>query len=211
LVVLGGVSAAGPFRIKASPVVAPCVEAAARAYRQTSGRIVEVHTEAIERRDAGDGFDVVVGADEELTRVIEGGSSHPDRDVDVARIPWVLLTPSPGAGGAALSKSGAPVRVIDGPVGLEARAWLRRTGRLAASEALAREGARSLAPGESALVPVSLAGGVLGVAVDVPPVVARAVGMRASAQPAVVVEFLAFLETGPGSTAFGACGRGVTK
>jgi hypothetical protein len=197
-----------PLRVKASPVTSACVEAVVAAYRSHTGRAVVVDAAAVEAPDAGRGYDVVVGADEELTRVLEGGSAHPDHDVDVARVPWVLLGATPGTQARkALAASSAKVRVVDGPVGLEGRSWLRRTGRATVSGGVARGGPVQLDAGEMALVPASMAGLAEGVAVDVPPVVVRAVGMRASRQTAGIVDFLAFMETGPGNAAFCACGR----
>jgi hypothetical protein len=194
-----------PLRVRASAVTVPCVEVAATAYRRATGRGITVEAGAVTAPDSGAGFDVVVGADEELTRVIEGGSSQPDLDVDVARLPWVLVGAQGGA--AKLSKSsGARVRVVDGPVGLEARAWLRKSGQVAQASTLLRGGLVSLAQDEVALVPASLAGGT-GTAVDVPPVVVRAVGMRASSNATGVAQFLAWVEKGPGNEAFCDCGK----
>jgi hypothetical protein len=203
---------AEPLRVKASPVMSACVEAVAVAYRSATGRAVVVDTVMVEAPDAGRGYDVVVGADEELTRVLEGGSAHPDHDIDVARVPWVLLGATPGTQAVeALATSNAKVRVVDGPVGLEARSWLRRTGRAAVSGGVARGGPVRLDVGEMALVPASIAGPSEGVAVDVPPVVVRAVGMRTSRQLSAVADFLAFLEKGPGKAAFCACGRAEAR
>ena len=201
-------ASAEPLRVKVSPATAPCVEAAVAAYRSATGRATLVETGPVEGSNAGQSFDVVVGADEELTRVIEGGSAHPDYDIDVAKVPWVLLGASAGSSTVkALSVADAKVKVVEGPVGLEARSWLRRSGRATVSASVPRGGPVRLEVGELALVPASLDAGSLGMVVDVPPMVVRAVGMRASLHLTLVGEFLAFLEKGPGNAAFCTCGR----
>ena len=108
--------------MKASPAVAPCVAAAGLEYERATGRKLVVETAAIGSPTSADGADVVVAADQELNRVIESGATHPDLDVDVARIPWVLAappgTPAPEIG--ALGRSATRVRVLGGIVAREA-------------------------------------------------------------------------------------------
>ena len=96
-------SAQAPLRVKASPAVAPCVTAAAAAYERATGRRLVVETAALFDAASTDGADVVVAADQELNRIIEGGATHPDLDLDVAQIPWVLA----GAPGTAAAGSSA--------------------------------------------------------------------------------------------------------
>src|SRR5512141_2669070 len=99
-------SAAGPLVVKASPVARPCVLAAASAFG-SSGARVTVQVAVVGAVDSARGADVVVAAEEELTRVIEGGASMPDVDAELGTIPWVLVgpagSPSPDVRGLARS------------------------------------------------------------------------------------------------------------
>lgn len=217
LVLLAGVaSAAAPaaLRVKASPSVAPCVVAAGLEYERTTGRRLAVETAAIGEHTSANGADVVVAADQELHRVIESGATHPDLDIDVARIPWVIAA-APGTSApeiGALARSATPVRVLGGSVSREALRVLSRQG--AAPEHAARfDGARGpvrLLPGEAAIVPLSLAGPGPVTPLAVPPLTARALGVRASARTADARAFLDFL-AGPGNEAFRACGRSEAR
>jgi hypothetical protein len=153
---------------------------------------------------------VVVAADQELNRVIESGATHPDLDLDVARIPWVLA----GAPGAALPEVGAlarsatRVRVLGGAVSREALRNLSLQGT-APGNATRFDGSRGpvrLSPGEAAIVPLSLAGPGPVTTLAVPPLTARALGVRTSTRTADARAFLDFL-AGPGNEAFRACGR----
>ena len=144
--------------MKASPAVSPCAAAAAAAFRQATGRAVEVRTAAIGPVGSASGADVVVAIQEELTRVIEGGESTPDLEVDVASIPWVLT--GAGAGTAdlrGLARSGAHVRVLGGAIGRHARQSLESVPAERVETVRTPEGLRNLSPGEVALVPLSLA------------------------------------------------------
>jgi ABC-type molybdate transport system substrate-binding protein len=212
LVILAAASAAAPLplRVKASPAVAPCVAAAGLEYERTAGRKVIVETAGIGSPSSADGADVVVAADQELNRVIESGATHPDLDVDVARIPWVLTTPpgTPSPEIGALARSATHVRVLGGTVAREALRNLSLQGLTPAhSERLdGTRGPVRLAAGEAAIVPLSLAGPGPVSPLSVPPIVARALGVRASAQTAAARAFLDFLK-GPGNEAFSTCGR----
>ena len=75
------------LRVRASPVAAPCVEAAGQAWEARGGRSVSVETGDLRDRGA---WDVLVGSGVELTRALEGGEADLATDVDVATIPWVL-------------------------------------------------------------------------------------------------------------------------
>jgi hypothetical protein len=204
-------AAPGPLRVKASPAVAPCVVAAGLEYERATGRRLAVETAAIGSPASADGADVVVAADSELNRVIESGASHPDLDVDVARIPWVLVgapgAPAPEIG--SLARSTTRVRILGGAVSREALRNLSLQG--AAPEHGERfDGTRGplrLGPGEAAIVPLSLAGPGPVSRLSVPPIVARALGVRASARKDAARAFLDFLASGPGNQAFRACGR----
>jgi hypothetical protein len=157
---------------------------------------------------------VVVAADQELNRVIESGATHPDIDIDVARIPWVLAaapgTAAPEIGG--LARSATRVRVLGGAVSREALRNLSLQGT-APGRAERFDGTRGpvrLSPGEAAIVPLSLAGPGPVTALAVPPLTARALGVRASTRAADARAFLDFL-AGPGNEAFRACGRSEAR
>jgi hypothetical protein len=197
----------GSLRVKASPVASPCVAAAAALFTSSTGRPVAVETGNVELPTSATGFDVVVGADEELTRVIEGGASHPDLDVDVARIPWVLLTPasSPAADLAALGRTDTQVKMLGGTVGRRARGDL---GPLPNTEKVqASAGTLRVQPGEAAIVPLSLAGPGHVSTVPLTPVLVRAVGVRRSPHLDAARAFLDFLVSESGNAAFRRCGR----
>lgn len=213
LVLLAGVASGpvpGVLRVKASPAVAPCVVAAGLEYERATGRKVVVETTAIGSPTSAAGADVVVASDRELNRVIESGATHPDLDVDVARIPWVLAA-APGTAApeiGALARSAMPVRVLGGTVSHEALRNLSLQGT-APGNATRFDGARGavrLSPGEAAIVPLSLAGSGPVTPLAVPPLTARALGVRASARTTDARAFLDFL-AGPGNVAFRACGR----
>jgi hypothetical protein len=190
-------SAPGPLVVRASPAAAPCVAAAAIPFERATGRSLQVETAPLESPASAAGADVVVAAEAELTRIIESGVSHPDLEVDVARIPWVLV----GA------RSAARVRVPGGVLGRQARRSLEgvassRLGSLPSDRDL-----RRLEPDEAAVVPLSLAGPGPVSSLSIPPLTVRALGVRASAKTAAARAFLEFLAGGPGNEAFRACGR----
>jgi len=205
---LAGAARGGALVVKASPAASPCAAAAALAFRQATGRAVEVQAAAIGPVGSAAGADVVVAIEEELTRVIEGGESVPDLDVDVASIPWVLT----GAGAGTedmrgLARSGAHVRVLGGAIGRHARQSLESLPAERVQTVRTPEGLRKLSPGEVALVPLSLAAPGPVAATDVPALVAQAVGVRGSPRAGAARVFLDVLATGPGNAAFRACGR----
>lgn len=207
--------AKAPMSVKASPAVAPCVVAAALEYQRLTGRSVDVLTTALDMPASAAGADVVVAADQELHRIIESGTSHPDLDVDVATIPWVLAR-APGSAAVdsqSLADSGAPVRVMDGYVAREARRLLAKQGRMPSRVEPLREpgGPLRLRPGESAIVPLSLAGPGPITSLDIPPLTVRALGVRASPRAEAARAFLDFLTGDTGNAAFRACGRSITQ
>ena len=197
------------LRVVASPAVAPCVAAAASEYERTTGRRVAVETAAIGGPDSAAGADVVVAADDELNRVIESGATHPELDVDVARIPWVLA----GAPGTAtpdlraLGRSGGVVRSLDGAVAREAWRSLALQGVAPDRVERIEKGPLRLGRGEVAVVPLSLAGDGPVSSLDVPPLTVRALGVRASARASAARAFLDFLTGETGNAAFRGCGR----
>jgi hypothetical protein len=213
LALLGATLAAAPapLRVKASPAVAPCVAAAAREYERSTGRKVALETTVIGSPTSADGADVVVAADQELNRVIESGATHPDLDLDVARIPWVVAA-APGSEAAdvrSLARSGAPVRTLGGAVGREAWRVLAQQGLVPerTERVSGAGGPLRLRAGETAVVPLSLAGPGPVSPLSVPPITARALGVRASARPDDARAFLGYLAAGTGNDAFRACGR----
>ena len=203
------VAAAPALRVKASPAVAPCVVAAAAEYERAAGRRVAVETVAVGSPDSADGADVVVAADRELNRVIESGASHPELDMEVARIPWVLAGP-PGTAAPdlrSLGRSGSVVRSLDGVVARETWRRLRLQGFAPARVERVRETPLRLQAGEAAVVPLSLAGPSPVTTLDVPPLSVHALGVRASPRQDAARAFLDFLAGEPGNAAFRACGR----
>jgi hypothetical protein len=196
---------------KASPVVAPCVAVAAIAYERAIGGKVLVETALLFDPASTDGADVVVAADAELNRIIEGGATDPELDVDVAKIPWVLVSAS-GAetvSREALGRAGTTVWVMGGVVGREVSRSLTRLGIALDRVERLRDPVRSfrLGPGDTAVVPLSLAGTGPVSSIDIPPLVARALGVRASPHKAAARAFVEFLSTEQGGAAFRACGR----
>src|SRR5512145_1201446 len=188
---------ARPLRVRASEVVAPCVEAAVRAFPAPAGGIaVEVASAA-----APGPADVIVASAVELTRALEGGAADANTDVDVARIPWVVQV---RGGGKAVRKAadlaGVEVAVPDSPAAYEAIRWARATTGGRARSA----GERVLREAPVVLLPLSLAAPGERIAVDVPALVARAAlgvdtGRRSEAQA-----FLTFLGSETGGKAFAA-------
>ena len=199
-----------PLRVKASPAVAPCVAAAAAPYERTTGRKLDVETTALFDAASTAGADVVVAADQELNRIIEGGATHPDLDVDVARIPWVLAGAS-ATGETSPQSLGQTtrVRIMGGIVGRDASRSLARQGLAPARVARLREpiAPLRLEAGEAAVVPLSLAGSFPVRSLDIPPLTARALGVRASVRTDAIRAFLDFLVSEKGNAAFRACGR----
>ena len=210
LLALASPSPAGPLlRVKASPAVARCVEAVRDLYERGAGRSFALEVGPLERMDSAAGADVVVGAEPELTRILEGGVSDPEADVVIARIPWVLV----GAGNDARAldrAAGRPVVMLGGLVGQEAR----RTLQHLPAERVRRIEPRSatepvrVGPGTLAVVPLSLAGAEEVVALlPIAPFEVRALGVRASHERTAARDFVSFLSAGAGNAAFCQCGR----
>jgi hypothetical protein len=207
-----GVStASSPLRVKASPAVAPCVAAASIAYERAAGQGVALSIGELGSPASAGGADVVIGADQELNRIIESGASAPDLDVDVARIPWVLVAAvgAPAMDVRSLGRTGALVRTLDGVVAREAWRNLAQQGLAPGRVERVRElrSAFPLQAGEAAIVPLSLAGSGPVSSLAVPPLVVRALGVRASAHTQAAGAFLAFLTSEKGNAAFQLCGR----
>jgi hypothetical protein len=189
------------FSVRVSPAVAPCVEAAARAYpgpgrpRLETGRLKE-----------GAPL-VIVGSSVEVDRVLESDGALHDTDVDVARIPWVLTVApgqdAPPQGLAGLAASSAGVAVLGGPEAYAARRALRGVPERRVREATE---AAVLQNAPLALVPLSLAAPGEQMSTDVPPLRVRAAVGKAGASSPAARAFVQFLAGPPGQAAFAACG-----
>jgi hypothetical protein len=198
---------ADALSVRASAAVAPCVSAAAVLFERTSGRPVAVQTAKIGAAASAQGADVVVAVAEELTRVIESGSTEPDLDVDVASIPWVLTGATRGGDLHSLATGEATVRVPAGVIARHARRSLESLPPSRVRTESSPAAFRSLKKDEVALVPLSLAGSGPVTATDVPPLYVQALGVRGTPRPDAARAFLQFLAAGPGNAAFRACGR----
>ena len=214
LFVLPLLAAAAPrpdaLTVRASAAVSPCVSAAATAFQRSHGRPVAVETATIGAATSAQGADVVVAVEEELTRVIESGSSDPDLDVDVASIPWVLQGANAGGDLRSLAASDKKVRVMGGAIASHARRSLETLppSRVTTETSAAR--LQHLAADEVALVPLSLAAHGPVTATDVPPLHARALAVRGTPRKDAARAFLEFL-AGAGNAAFRACGRAEAR
>jgi hypothetical protein len=189
-----------PLRVRASSVVAPCVEAAVHAWPE--GRGVQVETASA---SAPGPADVIVASAVELTRALEGGAAEVGSDVDIARVPWVVQVrpggPSSVRRASDLATAGAEVAIPDSPAAYEARRWAAASGGGRFREMHGRE----LREAAVALVPLSLAGPGERLAVDVPPIVVRAAVAAEPARPADARLLVAFLASETGQKAFAAC------
>lgn len=206
----GPAPAGGALVVKASPVARPCVLAAVPSFEAAGGpRVRLLPAASIGAVDSADGADVVVAVEQELTRVLEGGAALDDVDADLGTIPWVLAASASGAEVPdlrTLDRATATVRVPSGVISRHARASLQSLppDRVRTTRA---EPLGPLAPGELALVPLSLAGKARVRATDVPPLLVRALGVRGTARPEAARAFVDFLAHGRGNAAFRACGR----
>jgi hypothetical protein len=201
LAMIAAPATAPALRVRTSSIVAPCVEAAVRAWPAARGG-AQVETAAL---TAPGPVDVLVGTSVELTRALENGTAEPGTDVDVASVPWVMQV----RGGAAasirrasdLAGSGLQVTVPESPASHEAWRWARSTsgGRVRSASG------RALREAEVVLVPLSLAAPGPRMGVDVTPLVVRAATAVAPAQPEPARALVAFLASEAGQTAFAAC------
>lgn len=189
------------LRVRATEAMAPCVASASRAFTGGTGGRLTVETGDLADASA----DVLVGSAVEVTRALESGGAQNDSDVEIARVPWVLVLGEAAPvveSLKAIAVAGLEVEVPAGPASYEARRAL-----LAASAGRVRESdASALRKAGIALVPLSLAGPGRRIAVDVPALVAQAaVGARA-ASPDLARAFVAFLGGEDGRRAFAECG-----
>lgn len=188
-----------PLLVRASPLLAPCVEAAAR---QDPGRALRIDA------DAGpEAADLLVAADVEVTRALEMGTALLDSDVDVARIPWVLKlaagSPSSLASLEDALARGLEVVLPKGAAAYEARRMAaERGGRVRETADL-----RELRSAPLALLPRSLAGAGEQVPAGLRPLEVRAAVLAGARQPEAARAFVSFLGSEPGRRAFAACGE----
>jgi accessory colonization factor AcfC len=186
--------------VRASEAAAPCVQAAARADSAPAGVVVE--TGELRSGTA----DVLVGSSVEITRAVESDRALDEAETDIARIPWVLAV----AGGNPLklgslddlAAADADVAVLGGPAAYEARRALALHRKERVHETT---DASALSSAAVALVPLSLAGSGERVAVEIPPLVIRAVVAASARRPEEARAFLRFLGSISGQKAFAAC------
>jgi hypothetical protein len=201
LALLLAVGAAAPLRVRATVAMAPCAEAAARAFAAKGGGAAAVETGALDDPTA----DVLLGSGVEMTRALESGRGRDDSDVAIAEVPWVLVLADAAPAVSSLeeaARAGIEVQVLAGPASHEARRALEaRTSRVRDSSDLA-----ALRKAGAALLPLSLAGPGRKVAVEVPALVAQAAVGSRSAAPEAGQAFVAFLGSDEGRRAFAACG-----
>jgi len=196
---LGGPVDDGALRVRTTTAVAPCVEAAARAYEKNAGRVV------VETGGLGDASpaDVFVGSAAEVTRALEGGAAVVDSDAEVARVRWVLVVPEGNPhqihGLADLDRAAVEVWIAGGPAAYEAR---RAVQKLAPERA--REASDGVVPRGAAvaLAPFCLAGPGERVTVEVPDLVVEAAVSARASQPDAARDFVAYLASPPGRRAF---------
>jgi hypothetical protein len=189
---------AGPLQVRASALVAPCVESAVRAW-PAPHPAVEVDPTGLFAPGPADAF---VASAVELTRALESGRAEIGTDADVARVPWVVQA---RAGAPAIRSAadlaGVEVAVPNSPAAFEAVRWARAATGGRARAASAREMRESAV----VLVPLSLATPGDRIGVDVPAIVVRAALGSAPARDADARAFLAFLGSETGQRAFAAC------
>ena len=190
---------AGALRVRATTAVAPCVEAAARAWERAGGRAV-VETGALGDAAAAA---VLVGASAEVTRALESGAAAPDSDAEVARVPWVLVVTAGNPYGvrtlADAARAGIEVWVAGGAAAHNAR----RAAEAAAPQQV-REASDGVAPAgaAAALAPLCLAGAGERVAVDVPELVVEAAVSARTSHAAWAGDFVTYLASPAGRRAF---------
>jgi len=202
LLAVAGGEAAMPLRVKASPVVAPCLTAAREAYQRAFHQTFTIETGGLERARSAEGFDAVVGIEGELTRVLESGAA--ELDLGIARIPWVLV----GAGGevAALDRPRGRVLVLGGRVGLPARRRLQHLPAEQVTSLPQETSAVRPGPDELAVVPLSLVIGAASTPLDLPPLEVRGLSVAGSGNREGAHRLVQFLASPDGAAAFAACG-----
>jgi hypothetical protein len=199
-----GGAEAPPLRLWVTPALRDCAAALAAGFSSRTGVAVAVRSSDVpEPAEA----DLLIGADSELTRVLEGGLGDERSAVRLGEVPWVMLLPdgeAPPRDLASFAATGSsPIAVLGGIAGREARAALASAaGRVAVSR-----DAAELASQERALVPRTLAGHRTQAPVeDVTPLSILAVPVVASPRGAEVRALLQFLAGAEAKRTFAACG-----
>ncbi len=194
-----------PLRVRVSPAVAPCVQAAARAWETNRGVPVALETGALPGSEAVDAF---VGSSVELTRVLEGGAGVLESEVSVANIPWVLAvsvtSPASVRSLSDLGRADVAVALLGGPAAYEARRALAERGGMRVRETMEPAELRA-AP--VAIVPLSLAGPGERHPLDIRPLRATAAVSVQATRPEAARAFVGFLGSEAGQKVFVACGQ----
>ncbi len=194
-----------PLRVRVSPAVAPCVQAAVRAWEASGGVSVALEAGALPGGEPADAF---VGASVELTRVLEGGAGVLDSEVSVASIPWVLAVSGSSSGSVKslsdLGRGDVPVALLGGPAAYEARRALAERGGMRVRETTE---IGELRAASVAIVPLSLAGPGERHALDIRPLRATAAVSLSASRPELARAFVRFLGSEAGQKAFVACGQ----
>ena len=199
-------ASAQALRVEAAETVAPCVRAAAEVFARRGAGV-----DLFVGRLAGDRqADVLVASSVEITRAIEAGRAEEGSDVDIASIPWILAL-EPGVPRDVgrledLGRTGGEVLLLGGAAAYEARRALAAFPEIEVHETT---DVASLRAASAAIFPLSLARGTDHVALDIPPVVARAVVTSRPQSPATAAAFVGFLASEEGQRAFAACGASV--
>jgi Bacterial extracellular solute-binding protein len=190
-----------PLRVRATAAVAPCVEAAARAYEKKTGRAVVETGTLLDAATA----DVLVGSAAEVTRALESGAAAPDSDAEVARVPWLLVVTAGNPYGLTslgdAARAGIEVWVAGGAAAHAAR----RVAEAAAPNRV-REASDGTVPSgaAAALAPLCLAGAGERVRVDVPDLVVEAAVAARTSRARAAGDFVTFLASPDGRRAFAA-------
>jgi hypothetical protein len=190
-----------PLVVRASPLLAPCAEAAVRAFPGGRARVLAAPL-------AEGGADVLLGADVEVTRALESGRAVLDSEVDLARVPWVLAVPAGNpdriAGLDDALGRGLELTVAEGPAAHEVRRVLSERGaaRLRGSSDL-----ETLHTARLALVPLSVRPRGDTLATAIRPFEARAALSADSRHADAARALLRFLGSERGQRAFSACGK----
>jgi hypothetical protein len=194
---VGAVSAAD-LSVRATEVVAPCVRAAAGAYQTSSGQAVSVEAGAVRHAS---GADVMVGADVEMTRALEGGDAVIGTEKPLSRIPWVIASAGLNITAVSHIARGAQVTIFGGPAAYEARRALSaRSVQLRETTDLA-----VLRKASVAVAPLSIAGPGDHTLADIPRIPVSAAVAEGARHPEAAAAFVSFLASPAGQAAFATC------
>jgi len=185
------------LRVRTNVAFSGCAGALVESYGRTHG--VRVTLDVVSPLSV-EGADVVIGADSELTRILEGGLADVRTAVDVGEVPWVLVSRENQLGAA----SSTPLVVLGGALGRDVRDGIPTSaGRLRASTDL-----DALRAAPRAVVPLTLAGAGQRQPLDVPPLIAVAAVVNASSHRREAAQLLQFLRDAEARRAFARCTGG---